>query len=147
MRHTQEDIYHQVCIDVLYEDQEGRTVYNSRLIGTEYEKKAAEYLTAEGYEILKMNYRVRAGEIDIVAKQGKYLVFVEVKYRRSGSSGVSLEAVTPAKQRVISRVAQFYLTVKYNCVDVPCRFDVVGIDGDRLQWKKNAFEYQTGMKI
>ena len=61
--------------------------------------------------------------------------------------GVSLEAVTPAKQRVISRVAQFYLTVKYNSVDVPCRFDVVGIDGDRLQWKKNAFEYQTGMKI
>ena len=104
-------------------------------------------LQAAGYEILERNYRCRAGEIDLIAKDHDFLVFVEVKYRRNGSSGVSLEAVTPAKQRVISRVAQFYLTVKYNSVDVPCRFDVVGIDGDRLQWKKNAFEYQTGMKI
>ena len=120
---------------------------NKRQIGTLYEEKAARCLQAAGYEILERNYRCRAGEIDLIAKDHDFLVFVEVKYRRNGSSGVSLEAVTPAKQRVISRVAQFYLTVKYNSVDVPCRFDVVGIDGDRLQWKKNAFEYQTGMKI
>ncbi len=121
--------------------------HNTRKTGTWYEQKAAEYLKCQGLVILAYNYRCRFGEIDLIARDGRYVVFIEVKYRRSGSSGVSLEAVTPAKQRVISRVAQFYLTVKYNSVDVPCRFDVVGIDGDRLQWKKNAFEYQTGMKI
>lgn len=121
--------------------------HNTRKTGTWYEQKAAEYLKCQGLVILAYNYRCRFGEIDLIARDGRYVVFVEVKYRRNDSSGVSLEAVTPAKQRVISRVAQFYLTVKYNSVDVPCRFDVVGIDGDRLQWKKNAFEYQTGMKI
>lgn len=121
--------------------------HNTRKTGTWYEQKAAEYLKCQGLVILAYNYRCRFGEIDLIARDGRYVVFVEVKYRRNGSSGVSLEAVTAAKQRVISRVAQFYLTVKYNSVDVPCRFDVVGIDGDRLQWKKNAFEYQTGMKI
>ena len=121
--------------------------HNTRKTGTWYEQKAAEYLKCQGLVILAHNYRCRFGEIDLIARDGRYVVFVEVKYRRNGSSGVSLEGVTPAKQRVISRVAQFYLTVKYNSVDVPCRFDVVGIDGDRLQWKKNAFEYQTGMKI
>lgn len=121
--------------------------HNTRKTGTWYEQKAAEYLKCQGLVILAHNYRCRFGEIDLIARDGRYVVFVEVKYRRNGSSGVSHEAVTPAKQRVISRVAQFYLTVKYNSVDVPCRFDVVGIDGDRLQWKKNAFEYQTGMKI
>ena len=121
--------------------------HNTRKTGTWYEQKAAEYLKCQGLVILAHNYRCRFGEIDLIARDGRYVVFVEVKYRRNGSSGVSLEAVTPAKQRVIGRVAQFYLTVKYNSVDVPCRFDVVGIDGDRLQWKKNAFEYQTGMKI
>ena len=121
--------------------------HNTRKTGTWYEQKAAEYLKCQGLVILAHNYKCRFGEIDLIARDGRYVVFVEVKYRRNGSSGVSLEAVTPAKHRVISRVAQFYLTVKYNSVDVPCRFDVVGIDGDRLQWKKNAFEYQTGMKI
>ena len=120
---------------------------NTRKIGTVQEQRVAGWLKQHGYDIVEHNFSCRFGEIDLIARKGGYLIFVEVKYRRNGSSGVSLEAVTPAKQRVISRVAQFYLTVKYNSVDVPCRFDVVGIDGDRLQWKKNAFEYQTGMKI
>lgn len=141
MRHTQEDIYHQVCIDVLYEDQEGRTVYNSRLIGTEYEKKAAEYLMAEGYEILKMNYRVRAGEIDIVAKQGKYLVFVEVKYRSNIHKGMPQEAVDIRKQRQISRVALYYLNQYKYPVDIPVRFDVITVYDGSIKHIENAFEY------
>ncbi len=94
--------------------------------------------------ILEHNYRCRFGEIDLIAKDGQYLVFIEVKYRKDGLSGRSLEAVTPAKQRVIGRVAQLYLTVQYRNENVPCRFDVIGIDGDRLYWEKNAFEYHAG---
>lgn len=118
--------------------------YNTRETGNWYEQKAAEYLKRQGLVILTHNYRCRFGEIDLIAKDGRYVVFIEVKYRRNGSSGISLEAVTPVKQRVICRVAQFYLTVEYKSIDVPCRFDVIGIDGNRLQWRKNAFEYQTG---
>lgn len=68
-------------------------------------------------------------------------MFVEVKYRSSEKAGISLAAVGRAKQRVIGRTADYYLTVHYNSVDVPCRFDVVGIDGTCITWIKNAFDY------
>ena len=58
-----------------------------------------------GYEILQYNYRCRAGEIDIVARDGSFLVFCEVKYRKTAGKGWAVEAVTPGKQRTISRCA------------------------------------------
>ena len=66
---------------------------------------------------------------------------VEVKYRKDNSSGYSLAAVNPAKQKTICKVARYFLTVEYHNVDIPCRFDVAGIDGDEIHWVKNAFEY------
>ena len=77
-------------------------------MGTAYEKLAGVYLEQQGYEILEYNYRCRIGEIDIVARQGGYLVFVEVKYRADNAAGNPLEAVTAAKQRTISKVASYY---------------------------------------
>ena len=115
--------------------------YNTRTTGTWYERKAADYLKQKGLYILRYNYRCRSGEIDLIAKDGQYLVFVEVKYRNDDGSGYALEAVNPAKQRAICKVARRFLAVEYHCEDVPCRFDVVGIDGDRIHWIKNAFEY------
>ena len=56
-------------------------------LGNGYEQKAAEFLRREGYEILERNFRCRQGEIDLIAREGVYLVFVEVKYRRDGGSG------------------------------------------------------------
>lgn len=114
---------------------------NTRTTGTWYERKAADYLKQQGLFILRYNYRCRSGEIDLIARDGQYLVFVEVKYRNDSNSGNALEAVNPAKQRAICKVARYFLTVEYRCMDVPCRFDVVGIDGDRIHWMKNAFEY------
>ena len=114
---------------------------NTRATGAWYERKAADYLKQQGLFILRYNYRCRSGEIDLIAREGQYLVFVEVKYRNGGSSGNALEAVNPAKQRTICKVARYFLAVEYHCTDVPCRFDVVGIDGDRIHWLKNAFEY------
>lgn len=61
-------------------------------MGTAYEKLAGAYLEQQGYEILEYNYRCRMGEIDIVARQGGYLVFVEVKYRADNTAGNPLEA-------------------------------------------------------
>ena len=101
---------------------------NNRETGSYYERMAGVYLTEKGYEILEYNYRCRLGEIDIIARDGDYLVFCEVKYRAD------------AKQRVISKSALYYMTV--NGIDeIPCRFDVVSIEDDRIILYQNAFDY------
>ena len=67
------------------------------------ERKAGAYLEGLGYEILEYNFRGRGGEIDIVARENRYLIFVEVKYRRNEKTGSPLEAVDDRKQRRICR--------------------------------------------
>lgn len=114
---------------------------NNKRVGSGYEKLAADYLTARGYEIVEMNFRCRTGEIDIIAREGRYLVFVEVKYRNGRGIGTPLEAVTPGKQRSISRVAVYYMLVRHLPETTPCRFDVVGISPDGIELVRNAFSY------
>lgn len=96
----------------------------------------------QGVHILERNFRCKSGEIDIIARDGKYLVFTEVKYRRTVGSGWASQAVDYRKQERISRAAQFYL-IRHGYGDVACRFDVVAIDGDKIQWIRNAFEYHA----
>ena len=60
---------------------------NRRQTGTAYERRAGEYLKEQGYELIGYNFRCRQGEIDIIARDGRYLVFVEVKYRGGGGPG------------------------------------------------------------
>ena len=113
---------------------------NKRKPGGCYEAAAAAYLEKQGLVILRKNYRCRLGEIDLIARDGRYLVFIEVKYRNTAVSGSALTAVNPTKQQVISRVAEYFLAVEYHSMDLLCRFDVVGIDGDEFTWIKNAFD-------
>ena len=111
---------------------------NRRETGTQYEERAAEYLIAQNYQILERNYRIRSGEIDIIARDGTILVFIEVKYRKNEESGNPLEAVDIRKQKKIINVARYYLyQKKYG--DVPCRFDVIGICGSHIEHIKDAF--------
>ena len=111
---------------------------NRRETGTQYEERAAEYLIAQNYQILERNYRIRSGEIDIIARDGTVLVFIEVKYRKNDESRNPLEAVDIRKQRKIIKVARYYLyQKKYG--DVPCRFDVIGICGSHIEHIKDAF--------
>lgn len=95
----------------------------------------------KGLEIKAQNYRCRLGEIDLIALDGSCLVFVEVKYRASIKNGGALAAVDRHKQQVIGRVAQNYLLRYYGSIDIPCRFDVVGIEGKTIHWVKNAFDH------
>ncbi|MBQ8802708.1 MAG: YraN family protein [Tyzzerella sp.] len=113
---------------------------NKRATGADYEKKAAAYLESKGYEILEFNFHCRMGEIDLVAKDGEYLVFVEVKYRDSEKKGHPLEAVSAQKQRTISKCAMYYMT-KNGLSYMPVRFDVVGILGNDIQLIQNAFDF------
>ena len=117
--------------------------YNTRKTGARYEQYAGAYLEEHGYKVLQYNYRCKKGEIDIVAKDGEYLVFCEVKYRAGVSGGSPAEAVDLRKQKKISGSAMYYL-MENHLTDVPCRFDVVAIQGREITLIKNAFEYIGG---
>lgn len=111
-------------------------------IGKKYESQAAEFLEKQGYLILERNFQCRQGEIDLIGKEGEYLCFIEVKYRKSSNYGTPLEAVTKAKQRKISKAALYYLMKKGYPEDTPCRFDVVGMTAHKAELVRNAFLYQ-----
>lgn len=115
---------------------------NRRRIGTVQEERAAAFLSGLGYRILERNFRCKRGEIDLIAEEDGVLVFLEVKYRKSGCCGSPAEAVTRSKQRTICRVADFYRMLKGIPESRSCRFDVVAILGDRVQLYRNAFAYQ-----
>jgi len=111
--------------------------------GKQAESIAVKHLKRNGYRIIQKNYRNKLGEIDIIAKDGKTLVFVEVKAKRTTSFGNPKYAVTPKKQRKISMVALFYLKVNGQ-IDSRARFDVVAISSadsyPEIEIIKNAFE-------
>lgn len=96
------------------------------------EQQAVRYLKRRLYRIVETNYRSRSGEIDIIARRGKILVFVEVKTRRSTRCGSAVEAVNERKQRQIIRTAQWYLT-KHADLNLQPRFDVIAIQGDETK--------------
>ncbi len=116
---------------------------NKRKVGASYESVASSYLEAQGCRVICRNYRCRLGEIDLIAVDETgdkaCLVFVEVKYRRQSGSGRPEEAVTPAKQRTIRKVAEHYC-MRYKIRScTPCRFDVIAVEGEQLRHIQNAF--------
>ena len=113
---------------------------NKRTLGGEYETIAAEFLQQQGYRILERNYHCKFGEIDIIAKDGSYYVFIEVKYRHSRRFGSPEEALDPRKIQHITRVAKSYLYERGLNEFTPCRFDVVVILDHTKRLIKNAFE-------
>lgn len=114
---------------------------STREKGILYEKKAADYLEKQGFFVLQRNFSSKFGEIDLIARDGTYLVFVEVKYRATDRDGHPLEAVDRWKQRRICRTADFYCLRHGYGENTPCRFDVVGIIGDEIIHIRDAFEY------
>ena len=118
---------------------------NKRKEGARYEKLAQEYLKAIGYEILESNFRSRYAEIDVVAREGKYLVFVEVKQRSTRALGLGSEAVDGRKQFRISMAARYYLYKNHADPETPVRFDVVSVDRGQIRLIRNAFLYRGSM--
>lgn len=112
---------------------------NNRETGSHYEQQVAAFLQNNGFEILELNFRCRNGEIDIIARDGSYLVFVEVKYRSSRANGNALEAIDARKAAQVRRVAQVYLYQKHYSDTTPCRFDAAGVNGTTITYIKNAF--------
>ncbi|MFR5601617.1 MAG: YraN family protein [Lachnospiraceae bacterium] len=112
---------------------------NKREKGSHYEQIAAACLIRQGYEILEQNYRGRHGEIDLIARESGYLVFIEVKYRKDGRFGDPAEAVDRKKQGRIRQAARCYLFQNGYGEEEPCRFDVVSILGEEITVLQNAF--------
>lgn len=95
------------------------------------ERVACRYLRQHGYKILHQNFRCRLGEIDLIAREGGELVFIEVRTRRGTAFGRAEESIGRTKQQKVKKVAQFYLVQQGTQEDFPCRFDVVTVDADQ----------------
>ena len=116
-----------------------------KLLGDRGERAAVKYLKQQGFRIVAKQYRNSYGEVDIIAQDGKTMVFVEVKTRTSTNDGQPFEAVDLRKQEKITRVALAWLK-QNNRLEQPARFDVISIlwpddKGEpQIQHFRNAFE-------
>lgn len=122
-------------------------VNRAQQFGIDSEKAAEVLLKHAGYRIVTRNYRNAIGEIDIIAREGQTIVFVEVKARRSPRFGSAKTAVTPQKRARLTRTALLYLK-ETGQFGVSARFDVVTVDGigpnRKMDIIRNAFDITPG---
>lgn len=107
--------------------------------GSDAEALAAAYLEGHGLAVIERNFRVRGGEVDLICRDGKVVVFVEVRLRSNSRFGGAAASITSAKQRRVILAAKHYLAGKSH---PSCRFDCVlfeALDSPRIEWLKNAF--------
>lgn len=105
--------------------------------GRRAEDLAAAFLAAKGFEIVERNFRAKAGEIDVVARDGDEMVFVEVRARSGRGYGGAAASVDAGKRRRVIRAARVWLAARG--WEGPCRFDVVAFDAGRLEHIPAAF--------
>ncbi len=107
--------------------------------GEQAETDAKDFLRKQGLNYVVQNYRVPLGEIDLIFKDGKQWVFVEVKYRSSKEHGCAAQYFTPAKRSKMTRAILCYLKEQnLNVHHTSLRIDVIAIDGETLNWLKNV---------
>lgn len=104
--------------------------------GAEAEAQAARHLEARGLAVVERNFRVRGGEIDLVCRDGATTVFVEVRLRTRSDFGGAAASITAEKQRRLIMAARHWLA---RHGERPCRFDAVLLDGERIEWIRDAF--------
>jgi putative endonuclease len=107
--------------------------------GARAEALAAAYLERQGLAIVARNFRTRLGEIDVIARDGPVLVFVEVRMRRSARFGGAAESITATKQARLVAAANVYLARLGR--EPPCRFDAIlmrSLDPDTIEWRRDV---------
>jgi len=110
--------------------------------GLDAERLAAELLERCGYEVLAHRYRVHRHDIDLIARRGSIVVFVEVRWRASTRYGSPMETVTARKRLDLARAASAWLQ-RHGRPGDAARFDVVGVVGDRVEWLQSALDELT----
>lgn len=113
---------------------------NKRRLGSEYEDIAVCFLEEKGYNIICRNFYCKFGEIDIIAENKGYIVFVEVKYRKNEKFGLPQEAVSFIKQKRIINSSKYYCMTKHVGLNRPIRYDIVAVLGENVEVIENAFE-------
>ena len=108
--------------------------------GADAEEIAADFLAAKGMHIVARNFRTRFGEIDLVARDGESLVFVEVRMRACPGFGGAAGSIGAHKQARIAAAARLYL-MQTRC-RLPCRFDVVTLESGETKWIRAAFSLE-----
>ncbi|RJQ47580.1 MAG: YraN family protein [Gammaproteobacteria bacterium] len=111
----------------------------TRQRGAEAEQQAEMYLVQRGLRTVARNYRTLRGELDLVMQDGETLVFVEVRYRKNTGFGGAAESVHRAKQQRVIAAAQHYLQ-RRRLMQSACRFDVMLLGRDKIDWIKDAFQ-------
>lgn len=112
----------------------------TRDTGIAYEQQARRYLERAGLRFEAANVRVRGGELDLIMRDRDTWVFVEVRYRRSAAFGGAAASITRQKRQRLLYAASVWLARRQASFDTsPCRFDVLAITGDCLEWLPNAF--------
>jgi putative endonuclease len=109
--------------------------------GARAEALAAEYLVRRGLTIVARNFRTRFGEIDLIARDGRTLVFVEVRMRRTMSHGGAAESITAQKRARLVAAANGYLAMLGR--EPPCRFDAIlmrSLDPSTIEWRRNVID-------
>ncbi len=108
--------------------------------GAHCERQARRLLENQGLCFIAANVRYRGGEIDLIMRDGQTLVFVEVRYRRSDRFGGAAASITLHKQQKLLRAAALWLNERdQSFASSDCRFDVVAITGEQVEWLPNAF--------
>ena len=112
--------------------------FYKKFLGRVGEKKAAEFLRKQGIKVIEQNYKNVFGEIDIIAKDGEYTAFIEVKTRTTDEFGAPIEAVDNRKRQKYIRIAKLYALEK-GLTDAPMRFDVIEVEEQKINHVKDAF--------
>ncbi|XTZ38932.1 YraN family protein [Salmonella enterica] len=108
--------------------------------GDAWEAKARRWLEGKGVHFIAANVRERGGEIDLIMRQGRTTLFIEVRYRSSARFGGAASSVTPRKQARLLHTARLWLARHNGSFDtVDCRFDVLAFTGNEVEWIQNAF--------
>lgn len=106
-------------------------------LGQQAESHAQRYLEQQGLTFVERNVRYPFGEIDLIMRHKNHWVFVEVKYRSANQYGGALQALSSAQISRIRKAASHYLQL--NRLDVLCRFDVIAMEADQINWLVDAF--------
>jgi putative endonuclease len=112
--------------------------------GQHFEEAALRYLQQQGLHLVMRNFRCKLGELDLVMLASNCVVFVEVRYRRTNDYGAAHSTVDRRKQSKLRNAARYFLLNNPHFANAPCRFDVVGLEGNHrqpptIQWIQNAF--------
>jgi len=116
--------------------------YDSLKTGSDAENSASEFFQKNGFEILEKNFRFgRYGEIDIIARKGDLILFVEVKSRKTDRFGGAIRSISQKKKKSLKATARHFLVMNpfFNSRDFSLRFDMISIENDSLEWIQDIF--------